>query len=180
MDNLLKQAKVRPWNEFFEISRFGLPDTQNLDGVSDRVEANLDYYFGNYVILCLVICLYAFITTPALLISAFVIVGVGVYVFYVRQTPLRVNGTQLTFTQQVLGFCGASVLFLWITSGSAALLYFSLMWLAVFGHALIRKRSIKAKLNVASGTVTGNSVTNSLAKVAEKIVDVSTHGTYMV
>jgi hypothetical protein len=59
----------RPWNEFFE--RFLWPEH-----LHERVQTNLHYYRGNYLVICFAILLLALLANPMLLLVAVVIAGV--------------------------------------------------------------------------------------------------------
>ena len=49
LQNLNTSFPVQSWNEFMELSRFGKPDLTNLEHLSSRLLANLEYYSGNYL-----------------------------------------------------------------------------------------------------------------------------------
>lgn len=50
---------VQNWNEFLEMSRFGLPDLRDLNHAGSRITANIEYYSGNYLWILALFCLFA-------------------------------------------------------------------------------------------------------------------------
>uniref|UniRef100_A0A7S0IKP1 PRA1 family protein n=1 Tax=Calcidiscus leptoporus TaxID=127549 RepID=A0A7S0IKP1_9EUKA len=135
VNGLLREQ--RPWAEFFD--RFLWPEHLN-----ERVNTNLMYYRGNYIVLCAGLVLLHMLIRPAMLLVGSVAAGLPVLALSWGETP--VLGQPLDLTQRLVAAGLASALLLhW--SGYV----WELLGLAgtcsgiVLAHATFRARSLSSR-----------------------------------
>jgi len=146
--------KLRAWSEFFELNRFKKPDKKNLN---ERVVTNIFYYQANYALIFGIITFCAILTNPSLLFSVLIIAFAWFYTLYIRKDPFIFNGLIITDQQLYIGLVVASILVLLFTAG------LQIFWIifvglgVILGHASLRARSMKSKINYKWDTLKGSS-----------------------
>eukprot|EP00026_Physarum_polycephalum_P017779 Phypoly_transcript_19117.p1 GENE.Phypoly_transcript_19117~~Phypoly_transcript_19117.p1 ORF type:complete len:208 (+),score=26.78 Phypoly_transcript_19117:65-688(+) len=172
LQNLNSTFPVQNWNEFLELARFGKPDFTNLEHLGDRVLANLEYYSGNYLWVLVFLSSLACINDGNLLLAVLGIAVVYFLLFIAQKEPLTLGETTLTWKQQHIAFAILSATLIYYASGLILLRYLAYGMLFVIIHAVTRKRSVKSKMNYAiKANLSSTSLTSSLSKVADKIVN---------
>eukprot|EP01118_Nematostelium_gracile_P001649 TRINITY_DN1170_c0_g1_i2.p1 TRINITY_DN1170_c0_g1~~TRINITY_DN1170_c0_g1_i2.p1 ORF type:complete len:134 (+),score=14.16 TRINITY_DN1170_c0_g1_i2:107-508(+) len=81
----LRQFPVRPWNIFFELNRFGVPDS--LSKAIERLETNLQYFLTNYLIVNLILFTYCAYTNLYFLITSTILCFIWLYLLAARDVP---------------------------------------------------------------------------------------------
>ena len=137
----------RPWNEFFE--RFLWPEH-----LQERLQTNLLYYRGNYLVICAGVSTVGILLQPTLLVVAG-LVGAAVYgAAEWGDEPVPGLNQRLTFEQRM---CGAAFASAALVNYSGALdkvaRIFILCAGLVLGHGAMRARSIAARWTFFKETV---------------------------
>jgi len=142
---ITQKITLRPFSDFFELARFGPPPVNDPSHLSARVQANIDYYLGNYLVATAIIFLYAALTNPSFLLATIVVASAGFYIFrispYSDQQPV------------LIGYLAGSALLLYYFSGLLIIYVAAICAGFVLIHACTRKRSVKSKVNSFVGTV---------------------------
>jgi len=146
--------KLRAWSEFFELNRFKKPDKNNLN---ERVITNIFYYQANYTLIFGIITFFAILTNPSLLFSVLIIAAAWFYTLYIRKDPFIFNGLAIADQQLYIGLGVASILVLLFTAGLQIFFIFFVGVGVILGHASLRARSMKSKINYKWDTLKGSS-----------------------
>eukprot|EP01133_Synstelium_polycarpum_P011907 gene11907-13873_t len=138
-----KQFTTQKWNDFAEWGRFSVPDAQ----LRDRVETNIEYYSGNYLIIVGVVFLLTLFTNYTLLFACLVLAALGYGLFFAAYRTYNVGGIVLTKLHQIGIFAAVAMITVYKSSG-LTLFYTTLFsLLLVLAHAATRKRSVGAKIH---------------------------------
>ncbi|KYQ93398.1 PRA1 family protein 2 [Tieghemostelium lacteum] len=138
------QIKIQPWSEFVELDRFGFPDSKDM---LNRVNTNLEFYTGNYLVIVAVVLLLTLFSNTALLLTVLIFGGIAYFLFFIRSNTIDLGGFVLNLVSQAAILSVISVYFIYRYSG-LTLFYTTLLSLVVvLVHAFLRKRSIKSKVN---------------------------------
>mmetsp|Transcript_1849 Transcript_1849/g.2658 ORF Transcript_1849/g.2658 Transcript_1849/m.2658 type:complete len:244 (+) Transcript_1849:70-801(+) len=125
---------VRPWGEFFDRQRLGVPRPTE---IRQRTSQNLAYFQTNYLILFFVLAIYSVLTSPGLLLIAILMCGLSFYLLYWRQDDIMIGSWKVTAHQKVLMVLVMSLVLCVFTSAAKTLLWIvAIAVVFVMGHAL--------------------------------------------
>ena len=99
LQNLNTSFPVQSWNEFMELSRFGKPDFTNLEHLSSRLLANLEYYSGNYLWIIGFLSVLAWYL-PSLSSSSSILSSVFFYFYSLHHNNKKQYSNNITTIQQ--------------------------------------------------------------------------------
>lgn len=125
----------RAWKDFINTSKFQAPQPNQW---FPRVQANLIYFSGNYAILCGLIFLYGILHTPLIIIPIGFALVAWSYLFMIRQTSLRIGGTEISTAQKYAAIVGLSLFLLFYTSGLTIFWVMGISATLVMLHASFR------------------------------------------
>ncbi|VDK75434.1 unnamed protein product [Litomosoides sigmodontis] len=85
---------VKPWSQFFQLSRFGF--SSSIHGCVGRVKANLSQFTANYAVISAILMFCAIITSFWLLLS-FILLGILVHFIYTktRNGPIKIGTEEI-------------------------------------------------------------------------------------
>ncbi|XP_016511468.1 PRA1 family protein D-like [Nicotiana tabacum] len=92
---------VRPWPLFIDTAALSLPIS--FSDATYRINKNLRYFAGNYVLIILFILLITLIIRPILLVLFLIIFAGWIYLYFSRNEPLELFGFDVD-DRFVLGF----------------------------------------------------------------------------
>jgi len=162
---------VQSWNEFFEMGRFGLPDFSDADHEVSRITANWEYYSGNYLWIIGLFAAAAVISESQILLAVLLIAALYIICIGARTEPFKIGDAPLSWKQQYIAFAVVAVLVTYYFSGFLLLRYIAFALALVIIHSATRKRSVKSKVNFAIRANSTTSLTDSISRVADKIVN---------
>ncbi|EOA33062.1 hypothetical protein CARUB_v10016395mg [Capsella rubella] len=131
-------ATRRPWRDMFDFHSMGLPH-----GVSDalsRVKTNLAYFRMNYAIVVLIVIFFSLIWHPTSLIVFTVLVFVWIFLYFLRDEPLKVFRYQIDDRTVLIVLAVITIVLLLLTNAT-----FNIIGALVTGavlvliHAMVRK-----------------------------------------
>ena len=107
-------SALRPPNEFFDVHRISRP--AGLNEAVSRISYNTRYFSGNYLIIFLVLAVYALLTSPWLVGALVFLVGGFILINKFGTDPMQVG--EHTITQKTLytGLFVIGIPLLWIAS----------------------------------------------------------------
>ncbi|CAN4111302.1 unnamed protein product [Withania somnifera] len=130
-----EMAKRRPWRVFFDYTLISLP--YNYSEATSRVRRNLNYFRVNYAMVILVILFLSLVYHP---ISMIVFMAISVvWLYYFREEPVLIFGTQLDDRLVLVGFGLVTVVALAITKVGLSVLVALFIGFSVLGlHGALR------------------------------------------
>ncbi|KAK5580844.1 hypothetical protein RB653_000868 [Dictyostelium firmibasis] len=149
--------KVQPWNDFIEWGRYSIPGNQ----ITTRMEDNLNFYSGNYLIIVAVVLLLTLFTNINLLVSILLLGGIGYYLFVVQKGDKNIGFAVLTPLIQMVILGVVSVVVVYKLSGLTLFYTTLISLLFVLAHSAFKMRNLK---NKASNVINGikNDLKNEL------------------
>jgi len=133
---------VRTWSSFFEKAAFQMPKPNEC---YPRMEANLDYYRANYVIIVGVIFLLLIYLNPVYLpvLALIAVSALGL----ILVDPLKFQGHTFSFMEKMGILTTESIFILWLANCFGVFGWsFGLSSGGVLAHAALRKPSLKSKV----------------------------------
>ncbi len=135
-------SNARPISDFLDFKRISKP--QNFGELQSRVVYNVSYFSANYLIIVLMLSLYALITNPILLFVLVLGIGGAIGISRLDGADLNLRFTTLTTNQLYTG-----LLIIVIPLGIFASPISTVMWLVgasavtVLGHASLLDKPIE-------------------------------------
>lgn len=109
-------SKMGSWMSFFDLKQFSFP--ASVTELSLRCPANLQVFYANYLVCCLLLLTYCLIASPFLLLGMAIFI-ILFYVIMKINKPIMVGGKEFTRNQQLIALALVSIplfLLLGITS----------------------------------------------------------------
>jgi hypothetical protein len=109
-------ATRRPWRAMFDYHSVGLP--RGVSAAFSRIKTNIVYFQTNYAIVALIVLFLSLIQHPISLIVFTVLIFVWVFLYFLRDEPIKVFGYQID-DRTVLGVLSViTVLLLFLTGAT--------------------------------------------------------------
>ena len=116
------------WKEMFDTDRIRF-----LGPYTTRLPKKVKKFMLNYIIITLILTIYAILTTPGLLFTIIILSVLGLYVLQLRSEPIVVAGRELTSPQKALIFISFSFLVVFLTTPASS----SFLWVVLVAAATI-------------------------------------------
>ncbi|KAF9164733.1 hypothetical protein DFQ27_007411 [Actinomortierella ambigua] len=135
-------SSLRPLNEFFDKNRFSKPD--NFTAITSRVNYNLSYFQGNYLLMFLGITAYSLITNIMLLFSVAFVVGGNYYISRVPPEGVQIGQSTFTPRQLQTGLIGISIpLFFFSSTIGTVFWIIGASAVTILGHASFMQEGVE-------------------------------------
>mmetsp|Transcript_7158 Transcript_7158/g.9730 ORF Transcript_7158/g.9730 Transcript_7158/m.9730 type:complete len:210 (-) Transcript_7158:97-726(-) len=142
-DEYILPLELRPFNEFFDSSRFSYPESGKS---AERIQCNLTYYRLNYLVIAAVIFGYLLICFPSV-IAVLVVDAVMSYGLITYDKPVVKLGETAIATLPLIAFLFfLAVLFIIVITGSHFFACLFLTGMVVVGHSMFHHRNQSAKV----------------------------------
>lgn len=104
-------SKMGSWGQFFDHHQFSFPSS--VTDVTRRCPDNIQVFFANYMIICLLLLIYCLLTSPLLLIGI-VVFCILFYGILHRNQDVLLWGKSFTKNQQLIALAVCSIPFFFL------------------------------------------------------------------
>ncbi|CAE5967160.1 unnamed protein product [Arabidopsis arenosa] len=131
-------ATRRPWRVMFDFHSMGLP--HSVSEAFTRIKTNLAYFRMNYAVVVLIVIFFSLIWHPTSLIVFTVLVAVWIFLYFLRDEPLKLFRYQIDDRTVLIVLSVLTVVLLLLTNAT-----FNIVGALVTGavlvliHAVVRK-----------------------------------------
>ena len=122
---------LQPWGTFFNPAQFSKPSPVE---VIHRVQANLEHFASNYLVVLFVIFFGALLSTPGFLVSMIVIVAIWAYLFSIK--TLVISGHEISNLQKNATMAAVTFLVLLVFAWNAILICLGIFSICFAIHAI--------------------------------------------
>ncbi|KAG2202330.1 hypothetical protein INT46_010334 [Mucor plumbeus] len=143
-------ANIRPLGDFFDKNRISF--TTNFHTISQRWNYNLQYFSANYLVIILLLGIYAIITSWWLVFTIAFLFG-GFFLISRLDGPLTIGGAALSPSTLYASYAGISLLLLLFSGATGAIFWIiGAAAIIILGHAAILEPGLEGDFS-ADGQV---------------------------
>jgi len=113
-DNLSFKS-MRSWGQFFNRTKFSFPKIMD---IPNRVKTNVTYFQVNYLVVFIIILLYAILSNPWFLFAIAIIGAMWGYVFQWREQPIMIASHEVSYKEKVIALSVVTVISFYFASVS--------------------------------------------------------------
>ncbi|KIY74400.1 prenylated rab acceptor PRA1 [Cylindrobasidium torrendii FP15055 ss-10] len=145
-------SALRPPTEFFDVQRISRP--ADLNTATSRISYNTRYFSGNYLLIIIMLAVYAVISSPLLLIALLFLVGGFSAINRFAPDPVQFGDTTITQKHLYTALFVIGLPLLWLAS--PVMTFFWLVGASgvlILGHASLIEPGVESEYATVEGQV---------------------------